>query len=32
VALGDERRAAEASDKLMDYADELTRRTVLTRS
>jgi DNA-binding GntR family transcriptional regulator len=32
VALGDEQRAAEASDGLMDYADELTRRTVLTRS
>ncbi|WP_208752991.1 GntR family transcriptional regulator [Bradyrhizobium genosp. SA-3] len=32
VALGDEQRAAEASDKLMDYAEELTRRTVLTRT
>jgi len=32
VALGEEARAAAASDRLMDYAEELTRRTVLTRS
>ncbi len=32
VALGDVKRAAEASDRLMDYTEELTRRTVLTRS
>lgn len=32
VALGDEARAAAASDRLMDYAEELTRRTVLTRA
>lgn len=32
VALGDEKRAADASDRLMDYAEELTRRTVLIRS
>jgi DNA-binding GntR family transcriptional regulator len=31
VAIGDEKRAAAASDALMDYAEELTRRTVLTR-
>jgi DNA-binding GntR family transcriptional regulator len=31
VALGDENRAAQASDQLTDYAEDLTRRTVLSR-
>ncbi len=31
VALGDEKRAVEATDALMDYVSELTRRTVIDR-
>ena len=31
VALGDVNRAAQASDQLTDYAEDLTRRTVLSR-
>jgi DNA-binding GntR family transcriptional regulator len=31
VATGDEKRAAEASDKLMDYVEEFTRATVTNR-
>jgi DNA-binding FadR family transcriptional regulator len=32
VARSDEKRAASASDALMDYAADITRRTVLTRN
>jgi DNA-binding GntR family transcriptional regulator len=32
VASGDEKRAARASRKLMDYTEEMTRRTVLDRA
>ena len=31
VATGDEKRAADASDKLMDYVEEFTRATVTNR-
>jgi DNA-binding GntR family transcriptional regulator len=31
VAAGDERRAAEASDKLMDYVEQFTRATIMDR-
>ena len=31
VAIGDEKKAAAASDKLMDYVEEFTRATVTNR-